>query len=261
MKHPKRKLIRVEVKNLKIHPSAQRLHSPAKVKALVEAFDLDAIGTIHAVECTIGGVHGIWVIDGQHRVLALLEIGFGEYPVDVYIHQDVQTEPQACDKFLKLNKRAQVNPFDTFLNEVHANHPASVGAMRCLEERKLAVARTTADGRLSCVRTLTALYNADEGKSLKLTLDTVLSAWGSIASAIEGKVIEGIGLVYRTYNGTVDQPTLVKKLAKYPGGPSALLGDAKGIRTHRNVALSRAVGECIVETYNVGRRSGRLDRL
>ena len=52
---------------------------------------------------------------------------------------------------------------------------------------------------------------------------------------------------------------MIKKLAKYPGGASALLGDAKGIHERRHISVARCVAEQVIETYNSGRRSGKLD--
>ena len=82
------------------------------------------------------------------------------------------------------------------------------------------------------------LYEKDEGATLARTIDTLLQAWGSTAAAVEGKLVEGLGLVFGRFNGEVDQAALVKKLAKYPGGAHGLLGNAKGLRDLRKATLS-----------------------
>lgn len=223
--------------------------------------DLDAIGVLHCVEYEIDGVLAIWIIDGQHRWRALMDHGFGEWLVEVKIHTDVIDNARASELFLKLNDRAVVSPFDKFQNEVRAHVPGAVGATQTLQARELRAGAAPGDGQVRCVTALKKLYDADGGKTLSLTLDTIVAAWGKTASALEGKLIEGIGLIYSTYNGSIDQAAMVKKLAKHPGGASGLLGDAKGLRQYRKSTLSRCVAEAVIEVYNAGRKTGRLDPL
>lgn len=255
------KLVTLAANTLRIHPEAQRQLVPAKLKKLMGDFDLDAVGVLHAVEYSINGVFGVWVVDGQHRIRALIEHGFGEWLVKVAIHTDVTDDAAASRLFLLLNDRAPVSPFDKFQNEVRALVPDAVGAERAMRERGFKPARACSDGTIAAVTALKKLHAADAGKSLALTLDTILAAWGKRSSAVEGKLIEGLGLCFRTYNGSIDQQVMVKKLAKYPGGASGLLGDAKGMTRLRKVSLARSVAERIVEIYNSGMRSGRLDPL
>lgn len=257
----KSKFARVEARSLRVHPLAQRQLVPSKLKKLMADLDLDAIGVLHCVEYEIDGVLAIWIIDGQHRWRALMDHGFGEWLVEVKIHTDVIDNARASELFLKLNDRAVVSPFDKFQNEVRAHVPGAVGATQTLQARELRAGAAPGDGQVRCVTALKKLYDADGGKTLSLTLDTIVAAWGKTASALEGKLIEGIGLIYSTYNGSIDQAAMVKKLAKHPGGASGLLGDAKGLRQYRKSTLSRCVAEAVIEVYNAGRKTGRLDPL
>ena len=258
---PRSKIVRVEAQTLRLHPSAQRDIVPSKLKKLIAELDLDAIGVLHAVEYEINGQAAKWIIDGQHRWRALMDHGLGEWPVEVKIHLDVIDDTRASDLFLKLNDRVPVSAFGKFANEVKAGVPAAVGVVQLLKHQRLTVAQAPGDGHVHCVTALMKVYNFDGGQALALTLQTVCSAWGRTESALEGKIIEGVGLVHRTYNGSIDLTALSRKLAKYPGGASGLLGDAKGLMQFRNVPLPRCIAETVIETYNVGRRSGQLDRL
>lgn len=258
----KRKLIRVEVRSLRIHPTAQRQVVPSKLKRLIAELDLDAIGVLQAVECSIDGVHGIWIIDGQHRVMALMENGLGEWTVDVCIHTDVQSPARASEVFLKLNDRVAVCPYDKFDNRVKAMDPVALGVLRVAKDNGLTVERFVTDGHMCCVSALQSLYSVDSGVSLNLALGAIILAWGRVATSLEGKLIQGVGLLYKTYNGSIDTPGMVKKLARYPGGASALIGDAKGrMRRTRQSTLPRCIAKVILESYNIGRRSGKLDPL
>lgn len=261
MKNPKSKIVRVEAQSLRVHPEAQRLLVPSKLKKLTADLDLDAIGVLHAVEYAIDGVHAIWIIDGQHRWRALMENGLGEWQVEVRIHLEANDNARASALFLKLNDRSPVSPYDKFDNEVKAGMPAAVGTIAILRQRGLKFARYSDDGCICCPTSLRSIYAVDNGKTLSLAIDTVISAWGRTASAMEGKILESVGIVYSTYNGSVDQPALAKKLAKYSGGAPGLLGDAKGLKQYRKASLTRCAAELIVESYNAGRRAGKLDPL
>lgn len=255
------RLTRIEARSLRIHPTAQREILPHKLKQLTTEMDLDAIGVLHAVEYEIDGVRGLWVIDGQHRLRALLELGLGEWEVEVKVHLDVKDDARASDLFLKLQNRANVNSFAKFDQAYKAKYKYAVRIVEIAAAHELKIRRRTDDGVMSCVSSLTRVYGFDDGATLEATLETIIEAWGHTAAAVEGKLIEGLGIVYKTYNGGIDRPVLVKKLAKYPGGASGLIGDAKGLKRYRTISLPRCVGEQIVEMYNSGRRAGKLDPL
>ena len=249
----------VRADSLRIHPTAQRQLVPATVRKIRAKLDLDGIGVLHAVEYDIDGATGPWVIDGQHRLAALMEEGLGEWMVKVEVHTDVKDDARASSLFLVLNTKASVHPFDKYLNELKKGDEAAVAVHAITQKHKVRVERGSGDGTLACVSALKATYSRDEGAALDKTIATVTTAWGRKASALEGKIIEGVGIVFGQYNGQIDQPAMVKKLAKYPGGASSLLGNAKSLREVRKMSTSRAVASLVVDLYNKGRRGGQLD--
>jgi hypothetical protein len=258
----KSRLIKIAAEQLAIHPYAQRDLVPSKLKKIAQDLDLDAIGVLHAVEYEIKGKGSrIWVIDGQHRLRALLEHGFGEWQVEVKIHTDATDDARASALFLKLNDRAPVSSFDKHTNAVRAKSGEAVGMEDISRKHGLKISRQSGDGLIAGIAHVRDVYRLDDGVSLDKTLLIVTQAWGKSASALEGKVIKGVGLVFHRFNGTVDQSTIIKKLAKYPGGPSGLVGDARGLMEYRKGSLARCIAERVIDTYNAGRRGGKLDPL
>lgn len=256
---PATKMITVRARELRVHPYAQRRIVPAALNRLINELNLDAIGTFAAVRYRIDGVLATWIVDGQHRHAALLHHGFGDWEVDVKMHTDVRSDARAHRLFLDLNRRAPVSSYDTFLNELGEGDRVARGAAQIVERNGLKVARTNADGSVTCVSALKSLYAKDDGKALDKALATAIAAWGPTSQAVEGKIIEGLGVVFSHYNGEVDQPALVKKLAKYPGGAAGLHGSAKALKQVRSASLGRCVAEVVIETYNKGRRAGQLE--
>jgi hypothetical protein len=261
MTKPKSKMLRVHAQGLRIHPVAQRDILPSKQKRMIEELDLDAIGVFHAVQYEINGEFAVWVIDGQHRLSALMAHGFGEWVVDVKVHLDVTDDARASALFLKLNDRSVVCPYDKFKNEVTAGDTVARGVRDLVVAHAVRVAKEPGDGKVRCVMSMKRVYGFDGGVALGRTLDTVIAAWGRTETSMDGKIIEGLGLLFKAYGDAIDQAALAKKLAKYPGGASAVLGDARGLRTHRSGAVARCVAEVVIDLYNSGRRNGKLDPL
>lgn len=251
--------MRLRVDNLRIHPIAQRRVVPATLKKILGRLNLDAIGTIHVVRYAIDGEAAYWVVDGQHRVAALVKEGFGEWQVDVCYHSEVKDHAGAARLFLDLNTRASTHPFDKFVNEVEAGEEAAVAVSNIVKDHGFRVERFNSDGTIACVNTLKAIYARGGAHALNSTLGIASTAWGHTSAAVEGKVLEGLGLVCSHYNGELDKGAMAKKLAKYPGGATALLGAAKGMKQHRPASLARCVGEIVVEMYNKGRRAEKLE--
>lgn len=252
---------RIRLDQLRPHPTAQRKLIPATIRKIRGRVNLAAVGTLHAVEYGIGGVVALWVVDGQHRLVALTAEGYGHLLVNVEVHEDVQDDASASALFIDLNARGAMPAFDLFRNERDAGYADAVGVTDIAASLHLRVDRANRDGVVTCVSTLKSLYRKDEGATLDKTLATAVAAWGRTSSAVEGKLLEGLGLVYATYNGQVDRAAMVGKLAKYPGGAYGLLGSARGLAAMRQASLGRCVGDLIVETYNKGRRNGALPPL
>lgn len=249
-----------EARTLRVHPQAQRDGLvKAKLNKIIDNLDLDAIGTLHVVEYPINGEDAAWVIDGQHRLVALLQRGMGEWRVRCEIHTDVKDDARASDLFLKLNDRSMPKPYETFRNEVQAQRASAVNITALAAKHGYTINDYGAESSLACPSALKRVYEIDEGRSLDLVLATSVAAWGHLQAGNEGKLIEGMGLVFAKNNGAIDKPAMSQKLAKYPGGPAALIGHAKGLKAVRNVSMARAVAEMVIETYNKGRTTGRIE--
>jgi len=256
---PKYKMLRVGADKLQPHPEAQRELSPARIKKLTANFNLDAVGTIHVVDYPIDGKEAYWIIDGQHRWRSLMDLGLGEWEVDVKVHLGVKTDAEASALFLQLNDRLSVKPFDKFKNRLQAREDAAVAINDIVTKYGMRVASSTADGCIVGIAALEKTYRLDDGKALDKTLATSTGAWGR--RTFDAKLIEGIGLVYARFDGTIEQPAMVKKLAKYKGGAPALIGDARGLMEYLKGSLARSIAECVIGIYNSGRRVGRLEPL
>ena len=94
---------------------------------------------------------------------------------------------------------------------------------------------------------------------LAAALKVVIRAWGNQPSSVNGKVIQALGMVQLRYNGGIDQKALTQKLAPFPGGAPSLLGKGRSIQELRGRPLHHCIASIIVDTYNKGRRAGKLE--
>lgn len=256
---PTSRMMRVRADSLQPHPLAQRELVPARLRKLKAALDLDAVGVLHVVQYPIKDKTAIWIVDGQHRWRAIIDHGLGEWEVEVKLHADVTDDARAAALFLKLNDRSPVSPFDKFTNRLMAKEDEAIAINDIAIKHRMKIARGAGPGNLVGIAALEKTYRLDDGEALDKTLGIITEAWGF--RSFDAKIVEGIGLVCARYNGELEHPALVKKLSKYPGSATGLIGDARGLMEYRKVSLARCIGERVIETYNSGRRVGKLDAL
>ena len=251
----KTKIMEVRVDELEIHPLAQRRLVASKVARLTKDLDLDAIGIIHAVEQTKRGKKKLLVVDGQNRIRALLNHNFGEWPVTVHVYLDVD-DAMACALFLSLNDRSPITSFDKYMAEVNSNNPVAVGSMKICKTHHLEVGRTKGIGKICCVVAIKQIFSLDKGITLSKTLNFSQAAWGehpaASGAALEGCLLEGLARFIFAHSDKMDQESLIAKLAKFPGGPGKIIGDAKNALYLKGSVVKR-ITDVIAAIYNKGK--------
>lgn len=251
----------IRARDLTIHPTAQREVVPHWLKELRANLDLNALGVFHAVRYrTVDGTLLTELVDAGHRHRAIMEEGYGDIFVDVKVYTYVKTDAAASELFLGLNRHKAVGSFPKYWNALQAGEPAALGAKAVATRNGLRIQESAADGAINCVTALMKLWSIDAGKTLDKALKTCVSAWGPVISAVDGKLISGIGAVYKTYADKVDQAGLIARLAKFPAGPSALLGRARGQAQLTGTTLTSAVAAIVVDIYDARRSVGRLSQ-
>lgn len=247
------RILKVPASKLRIHTKAQKAIVRTVLERIKQQLDLNAIGTIHVVAKDLRGTEHYYVIDGQHRVRALVETGNGEFLVDVEVHDDVKTDAEACGRFLKLNYKGSIRPFYKYKNALIAGFPTQVGIERLAEKHGLQVCGTSTDGGICCVNVLEKVYNLNSGVILDNTLGVVISAWGKTSEAVEGAIINGVATTIRDYSN-LDLDDLSKRLAKWPGGASGLIGKARALKEAKRISLSAATSELLELLLNSRRK-------
>jgi hypothetical protein len=253
----KTKMVTIEAKKCIVHPYAQRGIHPSRVAAIKKSMDLDAIGVMHGVDCVIDSRPGIYIVDGQHRLTALLELDLGDWPVSVMVHEGVHSVSEASALFLRLNDRASIPAYDKYLNELRAGVPAVVEMTRIVEASGMKMARTCLVGTINSPHSIRRAYDLDGGKSLTLALNVISRAWGFKDSANEGLFIEGMTRFFRAYSGySLDIPGFVQRLSKLKAAFYLVNARTSG-KINRISATSALVDE-FLRVYNSRRTTHSL---
>lgn len=248
---------KVAVKDLLIHPRAQRAVISSKIRQLEKNMDLNAIGTFHACEYAINGIMAIWNIDGQHRQIAMMKCGLGECLVDVMVHVDVNSDQDAAKLFLLLNDRMAVGSFDKFINHLYSCDKVAIGMNAVIETCGLKMGRGNGARVIKSVDCVRRAYILDGGSSLSVALNLIDAAWGSKDPALEGKLIEGLSIFIANHSSTkIDISGFAKRLAKLM--PGEIIARATiNAKSLRQIIANQFVFD-FTQIYNTGRSSGQL---
>lgn len=241
--------------SLALDPEYQRELISARVKHLVNNWNLEDVGAI-VVSIRTGDPKKAYIIDGQHRYRAAMELGLGSTKVLCHVYRGLSREEEAR-KFLAANDSRAVTPFDKYRAGLVAGDPIAVGTREVAESNGWQVSGGAGDGQIACVAQIMKLYERDPDL-LDETLAIATEAWGTRSAAVEQSLVGGLSTVLDTFNGELDRGALAKKLAKYRGGAASLVGDARGLSDIKPISIRRAVAEIMVSVYNKGRRSGQL---
>jgi ParB-like nuclease domain len=240
----------VPITETKSSPMAQRDLKQSRIDALAANFDLEQLGTP-----TVNHRDGFWyIIDGQHRIAALKEIGYGDQQVQCWAYEGL-TEKEEAEKFLKLNDYLAVNAFAKFRIGVRAERTEETDIDRIVQAQGLHISQNKGEGAISAVATLRKVYRRSPA-TLARTLRLVRDSYGD--AGLEGPVIEGVGLLCHRYNGDLDDERTVKALSTALGGVNGLLGKAEVLRKQTHQARSHCVAAAAVELINQGRGGKKL---
>lgn len=249
----------VDVDQIRVDPKYQREETPGWITWLAEHWKDSAVGVL-TVSRRADGLY--YVIDGQHRLAAARRTGRHLVPCEIWANL---SDSEEADKFLDLNTTRNVRAIDRFRAAVEAGHPDQCEIQKIVHDAGWHISDESHDAAIRAVAALEEVYGASKNPdkerhpdTLTLTLHVVTKAWGFDRDATAGFLLQGLGRFLHRYNELVDVDVLIRKLAKYDGGPLALVGRSKELRALVRTTVPNCVAEMLVEVYNVGLRTTRL---
>lgn len=256
---PKLKMLKPD--DLRVDPEVQRRVSDPWADAIAANLNPRLIGTICVSHRNDGHYY---VVDGQHRVLALIRAGRGDKPIACNVYEGLSTAEEAA-WYVGLGDVRRAHPIDIFRLRTKAEDPIAVAIAAIVSEYGLAVGFDSRDGVVSAVGALEHVYLGKGGPRtgidtrpdvLRLTLGIINEAWGKKRAAYDGLIIKGVGkLVLR--HPDIDVKRVVSRLAQ-SGSPEAIIGQAKSVKEVLGGDLPTAVAELVIAAYNKGLRTNQL---
>jgi uncharacterized protein DUF6551 len=195
------------------------------------------------------------ILDGQHRVAAARAAGFSNTGVKVMVYLGL-TREQEAEMFRLLNNTKSLTAIDKFLVALIEKEPTSVAINRLIESVGLKVVRS-GERAFKAVVAARKVYET-EPDALARTLHICTAAWGSRATAVDSRLVAGLGLVTIRYGSMIDVRRMVTRLAKYAGGADGVIGAARGLSHLRSMPIGEAVADIAVQTYNGQSKTGRI---
>lgn len=239
----------VSIADMKVSDLAQRKVNLNKVAVMVANFNPEMLGII-----TVNFRDGAYqIIDGQHRVLTLRELGWGDQKMLARTYTGM-TEQQEADMFLELNTVLPITGFERFRVGVTAERHAESAVSVVCEALGLHVSLSKNPGAIRAPSTLLAVYARGGQELLRRTLTIIRDAYGD--AGLEAAVISGIAGLLHRYGDQIDDDKLIRKLTESHGGVSGLLNKAEVMRRMTGKARWMCVAAAAVEILNSGSRGG-----
>lgn len=253
----------VPLNQLVVDLRVQRPLDTRRANKIAAELNLDAIGLI----CTSHRDDGTYsIIDGQHRTEALRINGFTGELVQCEVYQGLTLADEAA-MFRLRNNTAKPQYLDKFRVRIIEGDPEALAVMDILDRYGWALLNQHAtgghrpEGRFAAVQALERAYAADRDSdptAAERVIATVTAAWGHESDGVDGRLIDGLGRVYLRYGSAINSTEMISRLRKYPGGPGALVGRARGLKELLGVTGSQAFAELFVELYNRQRKTRAL---
>lgn len=241
----------VPIEQMRVSAVSQRDLNQARVDRIAADFDPEQIGTP-----TVNERDGLfWIIDGQHRVEAMKQVGWGDQSVQCWTYSGL-SEAEEAETFLKLNDVLAVSAFDKFTKGVSAGREIESDIDRVVRAVGLCVSRDQVPGAIRAVGTLRRVYNRGGAPGLSRSLRIIRDAYGD--AGLEAAVIDGMGYLTQRYNGELDEGRAIKALGNVHGGVNGLLGKAEQIRRATGNPKGQCVAAAAVEVINSGRGGRKL---
>jgi hypothetical protein len=245
-----KKIITLKIEELQIDKHYQR-HCIRQwlVDWIAAHFDPNALGFIFVARRTDGS---LWVVDGQHRLLAVEKLGWTHVDCEVF---DSQGRRHEAVLFRERNgDRAKVSSLEMFKAGVTGRDPEAVAILATVEEQGYKIGKTGGgrdDKMIECVGTLQSIYRAGGCDLLRTVLRIINAAW-PFRAGYKTECLAGLAhFIQHVVEYSEDR--LIDKLKGED--PSRLSGYAKAsARFTIGWKRGEVFGDVVLNIYNRGLR-------
>lgn len=231
----------------------QRAIRPGHLKGITQHLDLDALGVLIVSRRSDGKLA---VLDGQHRVRALMDSGVGDWVVTCKVF-DGLTIPEEAGLFRRYNTTSKTNALEDLIKAIMEGDGEAVAISKVAQRNGLTIALQSGPGKIACATAMRKVFRSSGQmgpSALAFALHVGVQSWGAHSDSVDGHIVQGLGGFYARYGEDIDRKALIRKLAKHKGGARGLIGQAKTLADLEHVPVHRAIARRVLGIYNASRR-------
>lgn len=238
----------VRLDQMKINPLAQRsldYNNPA----IKNPFDPEVMGYI--VVSQRDGWY--YVVDGQHRREgALAFLGDSSQQVQCRIFTGLTSEEEA-ELFLQLNDQKAQGPMSKYKTSLHSGRAVECDVERICRSLDLKIGVDRRCEEISCITAILNVYKTHGPAALSFSMRVIRDAYGY--DGFKGHVIAALALITDRYGKSVDEKSMVDRLAKK--GLVELNRSAKAMKEATGNPQAQCYAHAMVQFYN-SRNANRI---
>lgn len=194
---------------------------------------------------------GLFVVNGQHRVLAARKLGHKTIWARVIdLRKHVDPGEIEADFRLKTNVRLGDRSHERFKAQLRAGDPESHAIVKLLSKFDTEINLVpTFDHGVNCISTVEVLYRIDDGALLTDTLEIVQSSFRAIGGKAAGSnVFKAVAWFTHKHADESDRDRLIEKLTVL--GPAAWESKARTMQSTMSGSLWLNFYRILVDVYN-----------
>lgn len=211
---------RVDLAKIHIDHRYQRPLDVERVTRICKEFRTELCGPLLL---NLRGNGEMYVIDGQHRLMALLELGYKV--ADAQLVEVSETEEARL--FVEAQTRRKIpSAFELHRARVQEGSEVAVAIEKVLKDLGLAVSRSHTPRGIAAVGTLYRVWRLGlptkrPEEHLSITLKILRDAWDGEGAGFSGPLMLGVSLIVFANRTGIDVSNLAERLA--PHDPKALM--------------------------------------
>jgi len=242
----------VAIDKMRVPPAlvTQREFRKAHGDRIAAELDLDKLG--HPILNHRDGI--FWILDGQHRIYAMKQNGFDKYDLMCEVY-DALTDSEMADIFLGRDARRAISPFDKFHIACTAGYPRETAIRRAVETQGAKISREKKEDCITAVAAVGKVFDQAGGGHigevvLGQVVRTIRTGLVGDLNAFDGRIVEGLGMIFNRYNGKTNEKHLSAALSASLHGAGGILRRAKSQQERTGNQLSHCVAAAVVDLYN-----------
>jgi len=230
----------------------QRGVSLVKVRNIVSHFNPNAVGLLLLSYRD----DRYWIVDGQHRLMALLKLGATKWKCEVFVDLNYQQEARM---FRDRNTSKKPTPANRFVADLEANDPRAIAIKNIVESEGYNISFNQKNGNyaIAAISSLEQIHENYGGQMLRRVLKVIKKTWNGEKDSLREFFILGFAEFFKRYTNEFDEDALIKKLSITPlyAITRKTMDNSRIFKELPRISFARTV----VDVYNKGRRTRHLE--